>query len=310
MTVAGRRSLISLEDLSDEELFSIVERGVDYASGAAVPAGRLGGRLVGIWFRRTSTRTRTAFTAGALRLGAGVVSYGPSDLQVATGETLEDTGAVLGRMLDAVVTRTAGDPQEMRALAAGGQLSVVNAMSADEHPTQALADLTAMHRRFGSLKALSVLYVGEGNNTAAALALALARVPEAELLLCTPPGYGVPDETLARAGARAASSGARLTLLEDPQRLPSGVDVLYGTRWQTTGTEKADPHWRRVFEPYRIDETMLERCGAGVFMHDLPAHRGDDVTAGVLDGPRSIAFDQAETKMWSAMAVLDWLLGG
>jgi ornithine carbamoyltransferase len=297
------RHLISLDDLDDGDLRAIVLRGVEFARGTTSHA--LAGLVTGVYFRKTSTRTRTAFSAGALRLGGRIVSFGPDDLQTNTGETVEDTGRVLSRMLDLLVARTAGDPAELRGWAAQQRMSVVNAMSADEHPTQALADLTTLHLHCGGVDGRRILYLGEGNNTAAAVALGLARFP-AELHLRTPAGYGVEAGVMKRALDRALRGGASIDERHDLDELPDQVDVVYTTRWQTTGTTKADPDWRRDFVPFRVDEELMARYPRALFMHDLPAHRGDEVTAGVLDGPRSIAFDQAENKLHSAMAVLEW----
>ncbi|GGP73002.1 ornithine carbamoyltransferase [Streptomyces abikoensis] len=300
------RHLISLDDLTDEDLRHLIERGAAFSAGTAGAGRPLDGLVTGIYFAKTSTRTRTAFSAGALRLGGGVVTYGPGDLQLNTGETSEDTGRVLSRMLDVLVARTAGDPAEMRAWARQGGMAVINAMSADEHPTQALADLTTLLRHFGGVEGLRVLYVGEGNNTAAALALALSRFPGVEFELRTPPGYGLTAPVLEKATRQAARSGAVLRELHTMDGLPGGFDVVYTTRWQTTGTSKPDPRWRDVFAPFQVRAELWEASPKAVFMHDLPAHRGEEVTAEVLDGPTSIAFDQAENKMHSAMAVLEW----
>ena len=304
----GRRSLISLDEVADEDLRWMVDRGLGYATRATAPTATLAGRVVGVGFRKTSTRTRTAFSVGALRLGASLVTYGPNDLQEATGETVEDTGRVLSRMLDLFVVRTSGDPEEMRRYTDGGRLSVVNAMSSEEHPTQALTDLTTLAQHFGDVAGLSVLYVGEGNNTAVALAKALPRYSGTRLTVCTPPGYELPAEVLAQAVETGRRQGSEVVARTGLDELPDRVDVVYTTRWQTTGTVKPDPNWRDVFAPFRVDEQLMARCDKAVFMHDLPAHRGEDVTAGVLEGDRSIAFDQAENKMWSAMAVLEWCL--
>jgi ornithine carbamoyltransferase len=304
-----RRHLVSLADLERAELRHLVARGAEHAAGAVGPEQPLRGQVVGVYFRKTSTRTRTAFTAGALRLGASVIAYGPDDLQENTGETSGDTGAVLSRMLDCLVARTAGPPEELRAWAAQERMAVVNAMSADEHPTQALADLTTLLRRFGTLEGVRVLYVGEGNNTAAALALALTRVEGAELHVRTPRGYGLMPDKSRLAAAYAVDHGAVLTEDDSPAALPEHVDVVYTTRWQTTGTTKADPNWRRDFEPFRVDDTLMARYPGAIFMHDLPAHRGEEVSASVLDGPASVAFEQAENKLHSAMAALEWCLG-
>ncbi|GHJ48849.1 ornithine carbamoyltransferase [Catellatospora sp. TT07R-123] len=298
------RHLISIEDLTDEDLAAIVARGVQMAAGDH--GQPLDGLVAGIYFAKTSTRTRSAFSAGALRLGARLVSYGPGDLQLNTGETSEDTGRVFAGMLDVLVARTAADEAEMRAWACQDRMAVINAMSAQEHPTQALTDLTTLMRRFGRIEGLRLLYVGEGNNTATALALALTRVPGFELELRTPPGYGLPAELLDRARKQAAAYGAVITERHDMDDLPVGVDAIYTTRWQTTGSSKPDPDWREVFAPFQVRPQLWRHSPNALFLHDLPAHRGEEVAAEVLDGPASIAFEQAHNKMYSAMAVLEW----
>ncbi|GAA4958415.1 ornithine carbamoyltransferase [Actinoplanes utahensis] len=300
------KNLLSVSDLPDSDLPGVVARALEFATGKREPS--LDGRIVGTYFRKTSTRTRTAFTAGALRLSAQVIAYGPEDLQLATGETAEDTALVLSGMVDVLVARTAGSTEELHAFAAQGRMPVINAMSAAEHPTQALTDLSTMHEHFGRIEDLRVLYVGEGNNTATALALALSRYPGVRLELRTPPGYGLPADYLARASANARRSGAEVSERHDMDDLPPGFDVVYTTRWQTTGTSKPDPDWRTVFAPFQVSAKLWETSPAATFMHDLPAHRGEEVTADVLDGPVSIAFRQAEHKMFSAMAALEWCL--
>jgi ornithine carbamoyltransferase len=295
-------SLLTIEDLDDNDLRHLVARGAEFSAGAE-SRDALCDKVVGIYFRKTSTRTRTAFSAGALRLGAHIVSYGPDDLQENTGETVEDTAAVLSGMLDVLVARTAGSQAELESYAAQRRMAVVNAMSADEHPTQALTDLTTLHRRFGRVDELRVLYVGEGNNTASALTLALSRFHGTELHLRTPYGYGLDERFLRTAEISAKRTGAKVVERHDMSDLPA-VDVVYTTRWQTTGTSKPDPHWRTVFAPFQVDDRVLG--DAPVFMHDLPAHRGEEVIASVLDGPASIAFAQEENKFHSARAVLEW----
>ncbi|HVQ91551.1 MAG TPA: hypothetical protein VMU51_10990 [Mycobacteriales bacterium] len=307
------RHLISIDDLTDGDLRAIPRRAAEFATALRQrsPIDQpLSGDVVGVYFRKTSTRTRTAFSVGAVRLGAQIVTFGPNDLQTNTGETIEDTGQVFSRMLDVLVARTSADPAELRALADQPRMAVVNAMTQDEHPTQALADLTTMLQRFGRLDDLNVLYVGEGNNTAAALALALTRLPGSRLELRTPPGYGLEQPILERAGAQAGRTGATLIERHDMAGLPRAAQVVYTTRWQTTGTSKPDPNWRAVFAPFQVHAGIWRDCPDALFMHDLPAHRGEEVTAEVLDGPVSIAFDQAGNKLTSAMAVLEYCRSG
>lgn len=303
------RHLTSITDLTDEDLRSIVSRGRELRLAAGRPPASLDGTVVGCYFRETSTRTRTAFSCGALRLGARIVTFGPADLQTATGETIGDTTQVLSSMLDVLVVRTSGPPAEIRAFAAQDRMSVVNAMSAVEHPTQALADLTTLLCR-GRIDGLRLLYVGEGNSTAAALVLALTRFDGVHLELRTPEGYGLAADVRGLAARQADERSTTFIERHDMADLPHGLDVIYTTRWETTGTSKRDSRWRDVFAPFRVDPVLWRHSPAAVFMHDLPAHRGVEVAAEVLDGRASIAFDQAENKMYSAMAALEWCRTG
>jgi ornithine carbamoyltransferase len=307
----GRRHLLSILDLSPEEVLHLCRRALRIKHASADPQ-TLSGRTVGVYFRKTSTRTRAGFMVGAGRLGATTLYLGPGDLQTNTGETLEDTARTLAGYLDVLVMRTNEGVEEMRTFAAHPGMSVVNALSDDEHPTQALTDLTTMLEHFGRLEGLSVLYCGAGNKTAAALALALARIPGTRLVLATPAGYGVDAEKLAAARSLAAVHGAAVEQTHDPDALPEGMDVVYTSRWQEMGVEKADADWRARFAPFRVTRELMERVsGPGtVFMHDLPAVRGEDVDDEVLDGPRSLAWVQAQHKMFSAMAVLEWCGAG
>jgi ornithine carbamoyltransferase len=300
------RHLISVNDLTDDELRALVERAAEFSRGQVRAGNELSGLVAGLLFLKTSTRTRCSFSAAALRLGARIVSFGPDDLQTNTGETLEDTAEVLSRMLDVLVARTAGDPAELRALTHQRRMAVINAMTADEHPTQAVTDLCTLLCHFGRIEGLRICYAGEGNNTAAALALTLSRFKGVHLELRTPPGYGLDAVTMRQARRNAQASEATVLeqhTMDDP---PAGMDAIYTTRWQTTGTSKQDPRWRDVFAPFQVTRALWDSSPDAVFLHDLPAHRGEDVAAEILDGPGSLAFDQAENKMYAAMAVMEW----
>jgi ornithine carbamoyltransferase len=303
------RGLFTLSDLETTELESLVARSCELFRDRRAHTRPLNGKIVGVLFARTSTRTRTAFTVGTIRLGGVPITYGPNDLQINTGESVRDTGRVLGRMLDAVVVRTAGPVAEMRELSRQEGLPVINAMAAEEHPTQGVCDLAAMLMEFGSLRGLSILYVGEGNNTAAALAYGLSRMPRCNVTFATPPGYGVSAAILSNARKWATEGGGSVTQVHDMDDLPGSVDVVYTTRWETTGTVKDDPGWREKFRDFYVDERLLRRWPAAKLMHDLPAHRGQEVSGAVLEGPRSLAWSQAEMKLTSAMAILEWAAG-
>jgi ornithine carbamoyltransferase len=298
-----------VQELGAEGLATLVDRALMMARGDYGNKLPLAGKLVGIYFRRSSTRTRTAFSAGAINLGANIISYGPDDLQIVTGETVGDTARVLSNYLDALVVRTNDSVEEMRAMTAQNEMAVINAMSEGEHPTQSIADLVTIKEEFGRLHDVHVLYLGEGNNTAAALALAVAQTRGMRLTLATPEGYGLPDGLMNTAATLAAQSGSAVAQRHDLGELPRDVDVVYTARWQTMGVPKPDSDWRTKFEPYKVTAALMERVSASsksVFLHDLPAVRGGDVDDEVLDGPQSRAFRQAYHKMTSAMAVLEW----
>jgi ornithine carbamoyltransferase len=287
-----------------------VNRSLEFAVGNGAAAARpLAGKVAGIYFRGTSTRTRTAFTVAALRLGGSTIHYGPNDLQLVTGESLQDTARVLSGFIDILVIRTNGSLAEMKTLARQDEMAVVNAMSENEHPTQAIADLVTMQEALSTLEGVHILYLGEGNNSTSALALAVAMMPRMRLTIVTPEGYGLPPDFLSTANEHGRERGSFIEQHHSMRELPAGVDVVYTTRWQTMGVPKEDPHWREKFLPYSVTPEVMSRVSkpsGTIFMHDLPAMRGSEVLDEVLDGPQSRAFRQARHKLSSAMAVLEW----
>jgi len=311
LTITHKKNhIVSLKDLSPQETMEIINRGVAYSNDEVEMGYQLKNQVIGIYFTKTSTRTRTSFSTAALRLGANIIAYGPNDLQINTGESIEDTVKVFSRMLDGLVIRTAGDPAVVRAFANQNRMSIVNAMTADEHPTQALADLTTMKSHFGELSGLKIVYYGEGNNTTTALALALAKIRNVEITFFTPPNYGIDPLLLKYAQNEGLKNNTVINEFHDVKSLDNDADIVYTTRWQTTGTQKSDPNWRNVFEPFSVTQELMNKYHKAIFMHDLPAHRGDEVDTSVIDGVKSIVFDQAENKMHSAKAVLEWCMAG
>lgn len=306
------KHLLSITQLSVDELAYLVNRSVAFASGEAGRSRPLEGKSVGIYFTGTSTRTRTSFTIAALRTGAGTITYGPRDLQIVTGETIADTARVLSGFLDALVIRTNGSIDEMEAFAEQDEMAIINAMSDCEHPTQAIADLSTLKEAFGRLHGLHVLYLGEGNNTAASLALAVSLTPGMRLTLVTPRGYGLPDSVFETAWNLARHNGSIIEQQYDVTRLPVDVDAVYTTRWQTMGVPKGEIGWEEKFKPYAVSPELMARVSkpTTIFLHDLPAVRGADVFNEVLDGPQSRAFRQANHKLFSAMSVLEWCIAG
>lgn len=309
----GARHLLSLADLDAPTLQRLVDDGAAVARGEWDARHPLAGKVVGIYFKKTSTRTRTGFTVGAMKLGASVITYGPNDLQLVTGETLADTGRVLANYLDALVIRTNESLDELRAIAdCQDRMGVINAVTDLEHPTQAICDLVSLQEQFGRLAGLHVLYLGEGNSSAAALALAFGLLPDMRLTLVTPPGYGLPPSILEQAQAFARAGASEIEEHHDMDALPGAVDAVYTARWLTMGVAKTDADWLPKFRPYTVTPEVMARVSGPdtVFLHDLPAMRGYEVLDEVLDGPQSIAFRQAYHKMTSAMAVLNWAIHG
>jgi ornithine carbamoyltransferase len=307
------RHVLSIAEIGAQDLSYLVKKSLAIANGKAGNELPLARKVVGIYFRGTSTRTRTSFTVGALRLGAGTIAYGPNDLQIVTGETIQDTARVLSGFLDALVIRTNQSIEEMRELAAQDEMAVINAMSENEHPTQAIADLSAIYEAFGRLEDLHILYLGDGNNTAASLALAVAQTPGLRLTIVTPQDSGLPDSVLETAYGFAKRHDAFIEHHHNLAHLPKAVDAVYTTRWQTMGAPKSDPNWREKFEPFSVTRALMTKVSkpsGTVFLHDLPAIRGWDVVDEVLDGPQSRAFRQAQHKLFSAMAVLEWCVNG
>jgi ornithine carbamoyltransferase len=306
------RHLLSVSDLDSAAVRSLLDDTLAIAQGRWEGRRPLDGRTVGLYFRKSSTRTRTSFTVGAMKLGAQVIAYGPNDLQIVTGETVSDTARVLTNYLDVLVIRTNETISEMRDLARQDRMAIINAMSENEHPTQSFADLTTLLEHFGRLEGLHVLYMGEGNNSASAISLAMARLPNMRLTLVTPENYGLPAELIEEVRATGAGNGTVIEQHHDLGSLPRGVDAVYTTRWLTMGAKKEDPNWVDKFRPYCVTpEVMAEvsKPGGGtIFLHDLPAMRGYEVVDEVLDGPQSVAFRQAYHKMTSAMAALNWCL--
>jgi ornithine carbamoyltransferase len=311
-TMQRPRHFLSLAEMGADEVAALIATGLEIARGHIAPCLRLDGKVVGLFFRGPSTRTRTAFGAGALRLGGSIMQYGPNDLQLVTGESPADTGRVLSSYLDALVVRTNGADEELRSLAAQPVMPVINAMSASEHPTQAIGDLITIQEVTGGLSGRTILYLGEGNNTASSLAFAVALTPGMRLVLMTPPRYGLNPDLLARAMSIARVTGAEISQEHNVDRLPRRADIVYTTRWETMGVPHQDPDWRHDFAPYKVTQALFDRVrgdGTTYFMHDLPAVREVDCDSAVLDGPYSVAFRQARHKMTAAMAILGRCVG-
>lgn len=274
----------------------------------------LRGKILAMLFYKASTRTRVSFEAGISQLGGTSVYLDSGDVQLSRGETIEDTGRVLGRYVDGVIIRTFAQA-DVEALAASADIPVVNALTDEEHPCQALADLMTMRERFGRLDGLRVAFVGDGNNVCASLMVAGAMMGQ-QVRVASPEGYrptqamvSAAERAAERARKRAAVSGS-VEVMDDPLQAVEGADVVYTDTWTSMGQDDERRQRLAVFAPYQVTAELMDRAkSSAVFMHCLPAHRGEEVTAEVIDGPQSIVFEQAENRLHVQKALLVELLG-
>ena len=296
--------LLSISDLDATGVNELLEHAAALKAGRSPATGgaSLAGRSVALIFEKPSLRTRVSFEVGIARLGGTPIVLQGEEVGLGSRESARDVARTLERYVDLIVARVF-DHALLEELAGYAVVPVVNALSDVEHPCQALADLLALREHWGGLAGRQLVYVGDGNNVAASLLLAGASVGM-HVRVVSPAGYGPDDSIVARARAIAASSGARIEVGQDPLAGVRGADAVYTDVWASMGQEAEAERRREVFRPYAITTQLLAEVPTALVMHCLPAHRGDEISSEVLDGPRSIVFDQAENRLWVQMAIL------
>ena len=303
------RDFLSLHDFTPAEVGALVEAALLWKHGAW--AGRplpLAGRSVALLFLKPSTRTRVAFEVATAALGAHPVCLQGGEMQLARGETVGDTGRVLSELVDGIVIRAFGHG-DVEELAAAAAVPVVNGLTDLLHPSQALADLLTLRERFGRLAGLTVAYAGDGNNVCHSLCFAAAKTGF-HLRVAGPEAYRPSADVLAAAASDARATGGSVTVTTDCRAAVAGADAVYTDTWVSMGFEAGADARRRALEPYRVDAALMALAAPhAVFMHDLPAHRGEEVTDEVLDGPASVVFQQAGNRLHAAKAILAAILG-
>lgn len=306
--LAGR-DLLELDDLGPEGLRSVLDLcRMLRATRCQGYRHALEGRVIALLFRKASTRTRVTFESAAARLGASSLFLRESDVQLGRGESIEDTARVISGYVDAIVVRTFGH-DEVERWADAADVPVINALTDLAHPTQVIADLLTIEDHFGRLQGVPVAYVGDGNNMAHSylMGAALAGV---DLRIATPPGYEPSPDVVRQALALAAQSGAQLSLGHDAGAAVSGASAVLTDVWASMGEEAEAEARKQVFAPYAVTpELFAKAADDAVFLHCLPAHRGEEVSAEVIDGPRSLVMPEAHNRLWVEAALLLALIG-
>jgi ornithine carbamoyltransferase len=289
------RHFLTGSELSPDELSALLDRAAQLKA-EPLSSGALAGRHVALVFDKPSTRTRVSFEAGVVELGGHPIVLRSDELQLSRGESLRDFALVLGRQVHAVGLRT-GPHERVEELAAHSEIPVVNMLTADHHPCQALADLFTLREAFGGLDGLKLAYVGDGNNVARSLAT-VGRIAGVEVSVASPAGYRLEP-----------APGA--LLVDDPAEAVRDANAVYADVWVSMGDDESSAQERRrALEPFRLDEALLDRAAPGaIALHCLPAHPGEEITAEVLYGSRQRIWDQAENRRHVQKALLEHLVG-
>ena len=305
----AQRHLISIHDLEAAEVAGIFRLAADAKAHPERYRAALAGKSLGMIFEKSSTRTRVSFEAGMAQMGGQALFLSSRDIQLGRGEPIRDTAQVLSRYVDGIMARTFAH-QTVTDLARYGSVPIINGLTDDLHPCQALADYFTLQEIFGDLRGRKIAYVGDGNNMAHSLLFGAAKVGM-DIAVASPAGYQVKPHyaELARQDARAA--GTRIELTADPRAAVAGASAVYTDVWASMGQEGEAEVRLRAFHGYIVDEALMAAARPdAVFLHCLPAHRGEEVSAGVADGPQSRIFDEAENRLHVQKAVLLWLMGG
>ncbi|HEX2739363.1 MAG TPA: ornithine carbamoyltransferase [Rubrobacter sp.] len=299
------RDCLTLAEFAPDEVSLILDEAIRIKTlqKSRIPYRPLRGRTLAMVFQKPSNRTRVSFEVGMYQLGGHALHLSPEEIQIGKRETPSDTGRVLARYIDAIMVRTF-DHGDLEELAGAADVPVINGLSDTHHPCQALADLMTVREELDTVEGTKIAYVGDGNNVAHSLALACA-LTGADLTIAHPEGHG-PDEVIVEL---AGSLGAAPRLTEDPREAVHGARVVYTDVWASMGQETEAEERKKKFAPYQVDDELMDLAAEdAIFLHCLPAHRGQEVTAEVIDGPRSRVFDQAENRLHAQKALLYLLM--
>lgn len=303
------KHFISIHDITTEEFHALLDLAIrlkkETKAGIAHPI--LKGKSLGMIFTKSSTRTRISFEVGMYQLGGHPLYLNANDMQLGRGESIYDTANVMSRFVDGIMIRTFAH-QDVLDLAKYGTVPVINALTDDLHPCQAMADLMTVYEHKGKLEGLKLAYVGDGNNVAHSLLYACAKAGM-HMSVATPKGYACADEVVENAKADAKETGSRILITNDPEEAVAGADVVCTDTWTSMGQEAEKAERVKIFKDYQVNAALFAKSKEdSVFIHCLPAYRGYEVTEDVIDGPRSIIFDEAENRLHAQKAILATLM--
>ncbi len=303
------KHFISIHDITTEEFHALLDLAIrlkkETKAGIAHPI--LKGKSLGMIFTKSSTRTRISFEVGMYQLGGHPLYLNANDMQLGRGESIYDTANVMSRFVDGIMIRTFAH-QDVLDLAKYGTVPVINALTDDLHPCQAMADLMTVYEHKGKLEGLKLAYVGDGNNVAHSLLYACAKAGM-HMSVATPKGYACAEEVVENAKADAKETGSRILITNDPEEAVAGADVVCTDTWTSMGQEAEKAERVKIFKDYQVNAALFAKSKEdSVFIHCLPAYRGYEVTEDVIDGPRSIIFDEAENRLHAQKAILATLM--
>ncbi|OAB42953.1 ornithine carbamoyltransferase [Paenibacillus glacialis] len=304
------RDFIELDDFTPAEIQYLIDLAIDikHKQKNGEVYQPLKGKTIGLIFEKSSTRTRVSFEVGAFQLGAHALFLSKNDIQLGRGEIISDTAQVLSRYLDGMMIRTFGH-ENVIDLARYATVPVINGLSDLAHPCQVLADYQTVYEHKGVLKGLKLAYIGDGNNMAHSLMIGGAKLG-VHVSVATPEGYE-PDESVVNECLEIArETGAQIVVTRSPQEAVKDADVIYTDVWASMGFEEEQKIREAAFKDYQVDEQLVQGAKSDyLFMHCLPAHRGEEVSEGVIDGDNSVIFDQAENRLHAQKALMAALMG-
>ena len=299
------RDLLSIADLTPEELRRIVDLAAEMKRNGYPRL--LAGKTLALLFEKASLRTNVSFNVAMQQLGGQAIYLGQSEVGLGQRESVADVARVLSRYVDGIAARTYAQ-QTLVDLATYADVPIVNALSDEEHPCQAVADLLTVYEKKGHFHGLTLAFIGDGNNVATSLAQAAAMVGM-NFIIASPEGYELSEQTLEHARKSADRSGAHISSIRSPEEAVGQADVVYTDVWISMGQEDSYDDRLKAFDGYQVNADLLSRARRDVIlMHDLPAHRGEEIVDEVIEGPQSVVFDQAENRLHAQRAILALLL--